>query len=75
MRKSKASSVFSLTGNPRSQSVANYLAGQNVTPTRFTIMGYGEAQPVADNETADGKAQNRRAEVAIFANDDLKKAA
>jgi outer membrane protein OmpA-like peptidoglycan-associated protein len=61
--------------NKRSQSVANYLASNDVFATRFTIMGYGEAQPVADNETVDGKAQNRRVEVAIFANDDLKKAA
>jgi outer membrane protein OmpA-like peptidoglycan-associated protein len=59
----------------RSQSVANYLATQNVNPTRFTIMGYGESQPIASNETSDGRAQNRRAEVAIYANEKLKKVA
>ncbi|UCH83989.1 MAG: OmpA family protein [Candidatus Latescibacterota bacterium] len=59
----------------RAKSVANYLAGQEVNPTRFTIMGYGEVQPIADNETAGGRSQNRRVEVAIYANDDLKKAA
>jgi outer membrane protein OmpA-like peptidoglycan-associated protein len=59
----------------RAQSVANYLATQNVNPTRFTIMGYGESQPIASNETVEGRAQNRRVEVAIFANDKLKKAA
>ena len=59
----------------RAQSVANYLSGLEVNATRFTIMGYGEDQPVASNETVEGKAQNRRVEVAIMANDDLKAAA
>jgi len=59
----------------RSQSVANYLATQNVNPSRFTIMGYGESQPIASNETSEGRAQNRRVEVAIYANEKLKKAA
>lgn len=59
----------------RAQSVSNYLAGQQVMETRFTTMGYGESQPVASNDTADGRAANRRVEVAIYANDKLKKAA
>ena len=59
----------------RANSVANYLEGLDVNATRFTIMGYGESQPIASNETVEGKQQNRRVEVAIFANDELKKAA
>jgi outer membrane protein OmpA-like peptidoglycan-associated protein len=59
----------------RAQSVSNFLAGQAVSPTRFTIMGYGESQPIAENATAEGRALNRRVEIAIYANDDLKKAA
>jgi outer membrane protein OmpA-like peptidoglycan-associated protein len=59
----------------RAKSVANYLAGQQVMETRFTTMGYGESQPIADNGTDAGKAQNRRVEVAIYANDKLKKEA
>jgi outer membrane protein OmpA-like peptidoglycan-associated protein len=59
----------------RAQSVSNYLVSLDVNPTRFTIMGYGEQQPIATNETAEGKALNRRVEVAIFANNQLKKVA
>jgi len=59
----------------RAKSVSAYLAGMNVAPTRFTVMGYGEMQPIADNGTEMGRAQNRRVEVAIYANDKLKKVA
>jgi outer membrane protein OmpA-like peptidoglycan-associated protein len=56
----------------RAQSVANYLESLQVLPTRFTIMGYGESQPVADNGTEAGRQANRRVELAIMANDKLK---
>lgn len=56
----------------RAQAVANYLAQLGVNPTRFTIMGYGESQPVASNDTEEGRRLNRRVEIAIFANDRLK---
>lgn len=59
----------------RAQSVANHLSLQQVVATRFTIMGYGESQPIADNETAEGRQANRRVEIAIMANDKLKKQA
>ena len=59
----------------RAQSVNDFLSGLEVDVARFTVMGYGEEQPIATNETAEGKAQNRRVEVAIMANDDLKAAA
>jgi len=59
----------------RAQAVSDYLAGIGVGPSRFTITGYGEAQPVADNDTAYGRQQNRRVEVAIYANEKLKKVA
>ncbi|MFZ5979391.1 MAG: OmpA family protein [Candidatus Zixiibacteriota bacterium] len=59
----------------RAQSVANYMTGLNVLANRFRIMGYGEDQPIATNDTAEGRQANRRVEIAIFANDKLKDAA
>jgi outer membrane protein OmpA-like peptidoglycan-associated protein len=59
----------------RAQSVANYLTTQEVRATRFTVMGYGESQPIANNESVTGRQVNRRVEVAIYANDKLKKQA
>ncbi len=59
----------------RAESVANQLSTEQVSVPRFTIMGYGEAQPIADNSTLDGRQENRRVEIAIMANDKLKKAA
>ncbi|RPH36669.1 OmpA family protein, partial [bacterium] len=59
----------------RAQSVAQFTQNQGVASTRFTIKGYGESQPLVSNSTTDGRQQNRRVEIAIMANDDLKKAA
>ena len=42
---------------------------------RFNNMGYGESQPVATNDTEVGRQANRRVDIAIFANDKLKKVA
>jgi len=59
----------------RASSVATFLSVQSVSPDRMHAIGYGELQPIADNSTATGRQQNRRVEVAIWANDDLKAAA
>ncbi len=59
----------------RGESVARHLATNNVIPTRFTVLGYGEMQPIEPNATAEGRQANRRVEIAIFANDKLKKVA
>ncbi len=59
----------------RAQSVADYAKSLGVDGSRFKTVGYGESQPIASNSTVEGKQMNRRVEVAIFANDKLKKAA
>ena len=59
----------------RARSVANYLMGLGVPASRISTVGLGESNPVASNDTDYGRQQNRRVEVAIFANDKLKKAA
>lgn len=59
----------------RAASVADYLKELGVAGRRMTTQGYGPDQPVADNDSAYGRQQNRRVEVAIFANDKLKKKA
>ena len=59
----------------RANSVSTALTAQQVIPTRMTIQGYGETQPIADNATSSGRQLNRRVEIAIFANDKLKNAA
>lgn len=59
----------------RAESVTSYLVSQGITPGRFTTKWYGEAQPKADNSTAEGKAQNRRVELGIIASEALKEEA
>jgi len=47
----------------RADAVRAYLASKGVTPERMVSKGYGAAQPVAQNTTATGRAQNRRVEL------------
>lgn len=50
----------------RAESVLRYLVTKNVPLYRVSIVGLGEANPVADNKTAKGREQNRRVEVRIL---------
>jgi len=56
----------------RAQSVRNYLLTQGVAPSRLTALGFGESMPVASNASATGRAQNRRVEMQIAANEELR---
>lgn len=49
----------------RAESVARYLSSQQVLRDRIMTRGYGESQPIATNDTAGGRQQNRRVEIQI----------
>jgi outer membrane protein OmpA-like peptidoglycan-associated protein len=57
----------------RAEAVLHYLAENHDIPLHRIVLpfGYGEAMPVADNSTRDGRKQNRRAEVSILVNKGL----
>jgi len=59
----------------RAQAVALYLATVEVKSARFSTAGYGETQPIVMNDTPEGRQKNRRVDIAVIANDKLKKAA
>jgi len=64
-----------LLSERRARAVAAYLAELGVSSSRFTIMGYGPDQPVASNDTAEGRQQNRRVDLGIIANEKLQRIA
>lgn len=55
----------------RATSVSDYLVAKEITATRITTIGFGETLPEYDNETEDGRAQNRRVEFLITANEKM----
>lgn len=55
----------------RAASVKSYLSTKGISASRFTTTGMGEADPIASNDNADGKSQNRRVEFAITANEKM----
>ncbi|RFZ92353.1 OmpA family protein [Mucilaginibacter conchicola] len=56
----------------RAESVKSFISANNVASSRLSVQGKGESEPIADNTTADGRAQNRRVEIVIVANDTMK---
>ena len=58
-------SNFILSQN-RANAVYNYLIEQKIPSDRLTFKGYGKTQPIADNNTEEGRAQNRRTEFMVI---------
>lgn len=59
----------------RARAVADYQQSLGVSGSRIKTIGLGESNPVASNDDEDGRRQNRRVEIAVYANDDLKRSA
>ena len=49
----------------RASAIVKYLASKGVAPERLSAVGYGEYQPVAANDTDQGRAQNRRVTIMV----------
>jgi outer membrane protein OmpA-like peptidoglycan-associated protein len=56
----------------RAESVTNYAGMNGIAGTRLTTIGKGESDPIATNDTDEGRALNRRVEFVITANDKMK---
>jgi outer membrane protein OmpA-like peptidoglycan-associated protein len=56
----------------RAKSVADYAVSLGVSSSRLSTVGKGESNPVASNDTPDGRAKNRRVEIGIVANEKMK---
>lgn len=59
----------------RAETVASYLEAKGVNPSRFTVKWYGETQPKYPNNSDANRKLNRRVELGIIANDQMKKEA
>lgn len=69
---SKGTEVYNQTlSEKRASAVSAYLAGTGINQSRLTIKGFGETVPKYDNETEEGRAQNRRVEFLITANEKM----
>jgi OmpA family len=60
-----ASFIATLSGQ-RADGVRTFLVSQGLNPGDVTSSGMGEADPVAGNDTAAGRQQNRRVEIIVF---------
>jgi outer membrane protein OmpA-like peptidoglycan-associated protein len=52
----------------RSLSAANFITGEGIDRARISTAGRGEVEPIATNDSDDGRRQNRRVEIAIYTN-------
>jgi outer membrane protein OmpA-like peptidoglycan-associated protein len=49
----------------RAESVRDYLLQQSISPETLSVEGFGESRPIASNQSASGREQNRRVEIVI----------
>lgn len=69
---SKGTDAYNLSlSERRAAAVKSYLVSQGVASSRMITMGMGEKEPVANNNTDAGRAENRRVEFAITANEEM----
>ena len=69
---STGSDAYNMTlSKNRAQAVTNYMIGTGLSGTRFTTNWYGETQPMYDNSTVEGRAKNRRVNIAILPNEKM----
>ncbi|MBC3786402.1 OmpA family protein [Spirosoma utsteinense] len=59
--------------NQRAKAVGSFLESQGVKQSRVDEKGYGESQPVADNNSETGRSKNRRVDIAVFANKQMQR--
>lgn len=72
----KGSDSYNLSlSERRAQAVKDFAVANGVSASRLRIVGKGESEPIGDNTTEAGRAQNRRVEIVIVANDQMKKEA
>lgn len=64
-----------LLSKNRAEAVTNYMIGTGLSAGRFTTVWDGETQPAASNDTAEGRAKNRRVQLAIVPNEQMKQEA
>lgn len=70
---SKGADDYNMTlSEKRATTVANYLKGKGIPASRIRTKGFGETAPVATNDTEEGRAQNRRVNFLITANEKMK---
>ncbi|MFT7673438.1 MAG: outer membrane protein OmpA-like peptidoglycan-associated protein [Gammaproteobacteria bacterium] len=64
---SKGSESFNQSlSEKRAESVGNYLLSKKVVDARVETVGFGESHPIANNETEEGRSQNRRVELSLI---------
>lgn len=67
---SRGTSVYNADlSERRAQATANFIAAEGIDRARISTVGRGETEPIATNETEAGRQQNRRVEVAIYADE------